>query len=1075
MKWSLRPLLSVYLLSLGVAPLGAAVTNWVAFNDHTPGAQTAVNATRYNMRGVAGGNAGAILAGNLTNFDTGAQLPVVITSSATGSPDDFGAMGYPTAGTPAYELFNGKVDLGNNQSGIGVRSSSGSTATITFSNLDPSKRYVLFGTSVRGGNYLDRWTLCTIMGADSFNDAHTAGVATSANFPGGGLTAGQAAYNSGHNLNGEMVGWTDIEPGADGQFSVVSQQFVANPLPNGAAPNLTAYGYGICAVMLAEVDPSGVVTPVSITADPVPSLTVAQNAPFTLSAMAAGTGPLSYHWFRDGNLVSGAISPTLSVLAAALADAGSYRLEVSNSFSRATSMVAVVTVNPDTNAPVFLRAVDHPTLLDQFSLTVNEPLNDVEAIDAANWQIGTTDGSESLGVANVAANGTNLTFQTVFPRDPAKRYRIGFPPGVQVSDRYGNYMPLNSSIDVASTYLFQQNLNGYTGTRDTELRGAAPDAPQGAATGVTVDLDDGGGISHGLLRFDDLFGSGPGQVPVGAQIVSATLVIQHNVANANGTPVHLHRMLRTWDAATDTYNSLGAGVQADDTEARSVIDAVVNSAGLTVPFTLNIDVTPTAQAWANGEPNHGWAFLPTGTDGYRWDSSESATPPALSIAFTVPPCSPLNILTQPAASTTVNEGAPLVLSVTVSSPGCPARFQWVRNGMDIPDATNSVYTVPAASSIHAGTYTVRLTNDAPSSATSASAVVMVTLDNTRPVLTRAISPNDTTVVLTFSKALAAASAEATANYVFTPPVAVTSAVLSNGANNGTVTLTTGSRTFPGTYNLRISNVTDNRSLLNPVNPNPTYVDLTAVTVVEGYASAPWQYATNSQDGQNWTAPGFVPGPEWLTGPAFFGSEDSAAITNALPVQPNPIATPLAPNNDAGAPDRFVTAYFRRAVTLPALPANTTFALCHWADDGAIFYLDGAEIGRFNMPVGPATFVTRATAAGEASLQCLLFSAPAGAHTLAVEVHQGGATTSSDVLFGAEIRAITLPPALSISRDGGGNVVLQWTADGAWQLTSAPDVTGPYTAVAGNPAGSYTVAPAAQLNHQFFRLHYLGNP
>jgi hypothetical protein len=705
---------------------------------------------------------------------------------------------------------------------------------------------------------------------------------------------------------------------------------------------------------------------------------------------------------------------------------------------------------------------------------VNEPLSDAEAQDAANWQITTTDGAESLLVSSVGVTGTNLSFQTVFMRDPTKRYRIVVDPGGSgIPDRYGNFMAPGSFIDVATTFVFQQNVNGYVGTRDTELRGAAPDTAQGAAVGVTVDLDDGGGISHGLLRYEDLFGSSPGQVPLGAQVVSAVLTIQHTVANANGNPVNLHRMLIDWDPATVTYNSMVTGVQADGIEARTNVDVVIDSSTQVVPFTLSVDVTTTVRAWANGDPNHGWVFLPTGTDGYRWDTSESATPPALAISYTVPPCSPAIIQTQP-ATTMVSEGSPLTLSVVVSSPGCPARFQWVRNGTDILNATNPVYSVAAATSVNAGSYLVRVTNNAPSGVNSATVTVTVNLDSTRPVLTRAVSPTSTSVVLTFSKALDLASAQNTANYVFTPPVAVSGASLSNGANNGTVTLTTAARAYPGTYTLRISGVTDNRSLLNPINPNPTFVALTAVSPVEGYVTAPWLYSTNNEDGMNWAATGFVPGAEWHTGTAFFGFEDSAAVTNALPVQPNPIGTPLAPNSDAADPNRFVTAYFRRTVTLPALAANTTFAMCHWIDDGAIFYLDGVEINRYNMPTGPATFLTKATAANEASLQCFTFTASAGSHLLAVEVHQGGATTSSDMLFGAEIRAITLPPTIGISRLNGTNTV-QFTSDSAWQLQSSPIVVGTYTAVAGNPIGSFVIPPAAQTNNQFFKLHYLGNP
>src|SRR6185436_19183017 len=76
--------LAVVLLSFGVS-LNAQTTNWTAYNDQTPGTTagwaTAPWTTTYNMRGVAGGNAGTVLSGNMTNFDTGAQVPAVFTST----------------------------------------------------------------------------------------------------------------------------------------------------------------------------------------------------------------------------------------------------------------------------------------------------------------------------------------------------------------------------------------------------------------------------------------------------------------------------------------------------------------------------------------------------------------------------------------------------------------------------------------------------------------------------------------------------------------------------------------------------------------------------------------------------------------------------------------------------------------------------------------------------------------------------------------------------------------------------------------------------------------------------------
>ena len=162
-------------------------------------------------------------------------------------------------------------------------------------------------------------------------------------------------------------------------------------------------------------------------------------------------------------------------------------------------------------------------------------------------------------------------------------------------------------------------------------------------------------------------------------------------------------------------------------------------------------------------------------------------------------------------------------------------------------------------------------------------------------------------------------------------------------------------------------------------------------------------------------------------------------------------------------------YFRKLVTLPALAAGTGYAITHFIDDGATFYINGAEIGRFNMTNGPVVYSTRATTANEATLNTLSFTAAAGARTLAVEVHQGGATTSSDMLFGAEVVAIPSPgPGLTVAQSGT-NTVVSWTADSSWQLVGSTNVAGPYAVVAGAPFRTFTT-PSTQAS-QFYQLRY----
>jgi hypothetical protein len=338
------------------------------------------------------------------------------------------------------------------------------------------------------------------------------------------------------------------------------------------------------------------------------------------------------------------------------------------------------------------------------------------------------------------------------------------------------------------------------------------------------------------------------------------------------------------------------------------------------------------------------------------------------------------------------------------------------------------------------------------------------------------SANGTTITVTFSEPVSTASAQNTANYTLTPSVAVSSAVL--GANN-TVTLTTAARSVGTDYSLRIANVTDIASGANPIDPNPTIVSLTSASVVTGTEwNSNWLYNSNNLDSTSgaWKDTGFTPGADWGTGPGLFGSETGAALTAA----PAPIGTPLTPNSVAATSEQLVTTYFRKSITLPALPAGARYVICHYTDDGFIAYLDGTEIYRFAMPAGAVTFTNRSTGipSGDATMRSFSFTSTAGAHTLAVELHQAGVTTS-DVLFGMEVHVLGgASPSLSISHAAAGPVNLNWSADGSWRLRGSANVAGPYLDVAipaTNRLGTFSLPSGSVTNRNFWLLDYICPP
>jgi pectate lyase len=88
----------------------------------------------------------------------------------------------------------------------------------------------------------------------------------------------------------------------------------------------------------------------SITTQPV-SQTVSAGANVSFTVAAEGTAPLSYQWQKNGSPIGGATSATLNLSNVQGADAGSYRVVVSNAAGSATSTTAVLNVETGPVAP----------------------------------------------------------------------------------------------------------------------------------------------------------------------------------------------------------------------------------------------------------------------------------------------------------------------------------------------------------------------------------------------------------------------------------------------------------------------------------------------------------------------------------------------------------------------------------------------------------------------------------------------------------------------------------------------------------------------------------------------------
>lgn len=214
-------------------------------------------------------------------------------------------------------------------------------------------------------------------------------------------------------------------------------------------------------------------------------------------------------------------------------------------------------------------------------------------------------------------------------------------------------MPLAAEAQLVS---FQEGVNGYAGTQMVNLRSrfGAPAAENfwidNPAVGNDPTIDDNDSI---LLRFENIIGGGASQIPAGARIKSARLVLTAgSSSNRPGNGGRLHKMLQSWSNTT-LYNDFAGdqGVNLDDVVASAnastsfgslAVDGSTNALFNGSSLLLNVDVRKEIQEWANGGTNNGWALMPiiNGSNGTALRSHLAADPtmrPVLEVEYDTTP------------------------------------------------------------------------------------------------------------------------------------------------------------------------------------------------------------------------------------------------------------------------------------------------------------------------------------------------------------------------------------------------------------------------------------------------------
>ena len=159
----------------------------------------------------------------------------------------------------------------------------------------------------------------------------------------------------------------------------------------------------------------------------------------------------------------------------------------------------------------------------------------------------------------------------------------------------------------------------------------------------------------------------------------------------------------------------------------------------------------------------------------------------------------------------------------------------------------------------------------------------------------------------------------------------------------------------------------------------------------------------------------------------------------------------------GANFNITTYLFRKTFTLDAATAAvTSWSLRHLADDAAIFYINGVEVFRANLtagqysPAGPVTTNTIANASVQpedyttSTITIPAGTLVAGSNIIAIELHQGGSLTSTDIGIDCQLTP------------GGGAADGFTYVDDPFGTSRPANATGSVDAAAGNPGGALAV-------------------
>jgi alpha-tubulin suppressor-like RCC1 family protein len=442
------------------------------------------------------------------------------------------------------------------------------------------------------------------------------------------------------------------------------------------------------------VNPAGVAP--SITTQPI-SQSVTAGKSVTLSVVATGTSPLTYEWRKDGTVITGVTSASLTFSSAAASDAGSYSVVVANSLGSINSAVAVLTVN--TPPTIIVQPTSQTVVAGApINLSVTATGTSTLTYQWYRYRPGELTGRGGVQLTYSVGISANLVIASSSSNDAAFLYYVVVStPGASVTSNTVT-VTVNTPPTISSQPISTLTYSGTTSSLTVSASGTSPLNYQW--------FKDGAAISGAVSSSYALTGSTLNKA-------GSYSVVVTNVAGSvtsNTSTVVTPPLITT----QPTSSSVTAGASA-------TFSVVANgTAPLTYQWSKNGTAIPGATAAT-------YAITSTSSSDagtYRvvvTNSLGTANSSAVTLTVTPAPSAP-TITTQPAGQSVI---ASFNASFSVSASGtAPFTYVWRKDGNTVVGSNSPTLALNNTTSASAGNYTVTITN-AVGSITSAAATLVV--------------------------------------------------------------------------------------------------------------------------------------------------------------------------------------------------------------------------------------------------------------------------------------------------------------------------------------------------------------